>query len=103
MSAPGGTGHPAVLRLSGDVDALTQVGYRRTADEIIAATTADRLIVDMSEVLSIDSSGLGLLVHLQALTRTNDVAMVLTHVPARAGALLKRTGLDRVFQIASQP
>jgi anti-anti-sigma regulatory factor len=27
--------------------------------------------------------------------------MVLTHVPPRAGALLRRTGLDRVFQIES--
>jgi anti-anti-sigma factor len=100
MTAPGGTGQAAVLRLSGDVDALTQGGFRRTADEIIAGTDAEQLIVDMSEVQSIDSSGLGLLVHLQAVTRANNVAMVLTHVPARASALLKRTGLDRVFDIA---
>lgn len=102
MTVPGGTGQAAVLRLSGDVDALTQVGFRRTADEIVASTTAEQLIVDMSEVLSIDSSGLGLLVHLQAITRANNLAMVLMHVPARASALLKRTGLDRVFEIAGQ-
>ena len=29
----------------------------------------------------------------------NEVTMVLTHVPPRADALLKRTGLNRVFQI----
>jgi len=99
MTASGGTTQPVVLRLSGDVDALTQAEYRRTADELLADSDAARLIVDMAEVAAIDSSGLGLLVHLQALTRENDVTMVLTHVPPRAGALLKRTGLDRVFEI----
>jgi anti-anti-sigma factor len=99
MTASGGTTQPVILRLSGDVDALTQAEYRRVADELLATSAADRLIVDMSEVATIDSSGLGLLVHLQALTRENNVAMVLIHVPPRAGALLKRTGLDRVFDI----
>jgi anti-anti-sigma factor len=88
MTVSGGADQPAVLRLSGDVDALTQSEYRRIADEILATKSTDRLIVDMSDVATIDSSGLGLLVR-----------MVLTHVPPRAGALLKRTGLDRVFEI----
>jgi anti-anti-sigma factor len=100
MTGSGGAPQqPAVLRLSGDVDALTQAEYRRLADEMLDQAHADRLIVDMADVATIDSSGLGLLVHLQAKTRENQVAMVLKHVPPRAGALLKRTGLDRVFEI----
>lgn len=99
VSASGGIEESAVLRLSGDVDALTQADYRRMADEILADSTPQRFVVDMAEVATIDSSGLGLLVHLQSVARENDVAMVLAHVPPRADALLKRTGLDRVFQI----
>jgi anti-anti-sigma factor len=99
VSASGGIEESAVLRLAGDVDALTQAEYRRTADEILAASRPGRLVVDMAEVQTIDSSGLGLLVHLQSVTRENDMTMVLAHVPPRADALLKRTGLDRVFQI----
>jgi anti-anti-sigma factor len=99
MTVSGGAEQPGVLRLYGDVDALSQAEYRRIADEMLARKTTDHLIVDMSDVASIDSSGLGLLVHLQAVTRDNNVAMVLTNVPPRAGALLKRTGLDRVFEI----
>lgn len=99
MSASGGVEESATLRLSGDVDALTQAEYRRVADELLAGSSPQRLVVDMSEVATIDSSGLGLLVHLQSVTRENDVAMVLANVPPRADALLKRTGLDRVFQI----
>lgn len=99
MSTSGGIEESAVLRLSGDVDALTQAEFRRLADEIVATATTGRLVVDMAEVQTIDSSGLGLLVHLQTVTRENDMTMVLAHVPPRADALLKRTGLDRVFQI----
>jgi anti-sigma B factor antagonist len=99
VSASGGVEGSATLRLSGDVDALTQAGYRRVANELLASSPPERLVVDMSDVATIDSSGLGLLVHLQSVTRDNDVTMVLAHVPPRADALLKRTGLDRVFQI----
>jgi anti-anti-sigma factor len=99
MTVSGGAEQPGVLRLSGDVDALTQAEYRRIADEMLAAKLTDQLVVDMSDVVTIDSSGLGLLVHLQAKTRENNVGMLLTNVPPRAGALLKRTGLDRVFEI----
>jgi hypothetical protein len=42
--ATGGMEEPAVLRLVGDVDALTQGDYRSAADEIIAATGAKALI-----------------------------------------------------------
>jgi len=89
----------AVLRLTGDVDALTQAEFRRMADDLLAESTTSRLVVDMSELSTIDSSGLGLLVHLHTVCREKDVPMVLTNVPPRADALLKRTGLDRVFRI----
>jgi anti-anti-sigma factor len=99
VNASGGVEESAILSLSGEVDALTQAQFRQLADEILASSAPARLIVDMSGVTTIDSSGLGLLVHLQSVTRENDVTMVLAHVPPRADALLKRTGLDRVFQI----
>lgn len=99
MTTTEGAREPVVLRLAGDVDALTQAEYRRVAEQLLAGSPTGDLVVDMSAVESIDSSGLGLLVHLQSLTRDNAVSMVLTHVPPRADALLKRTGLNRVFTI----
>jgi anti-anti-sigma factor len=101
MTASGGTQRQVVLTLSGDVDALTQATYRHRAERLLAESSdPERLVIDMTDVVTIDSSGLGLLVHLQSLTREKGVDMVLMHVPPRAGALLKRTGLDRVFAIA---
>jgi anti-anti-sigma factor len=99
MTTTGGTQRQLVLELSGDVDALSQDGYRATVDRMLTDGNADRLVVDMAGVVTIDSSGLGLLVHIQSATREKGIGMVLTHVPPRAGALLKRTGLDRVFEI----
>jgi anti-anti-sigma factor len=98
----GGTEESAVLRLVGDVDALTQADYRRAANDILSETDAKTLVVDMTEVATIDSSGLGLLVHLHSATRDRGVAMVLVNVPPRADALLKRTGLHRVFTVESR-
>lgn len=95
----GGTGEPDVLRLAGDVDALTQAAYRSAAEDLITASASDTLVVDMTEVATIDSSGLGLLVHLHSATRDHGMTMVLVNVPPRADALLRRTGLHRVFRI----
>lgn len=94
-----GVDEPAILRLSGDVDAFTQDEYRRQADRLLASAAPRPLVVHMGGVTTIDSSGLGLLVHLQSRSRERGVPMVLTDVPPRARALLKRTGLDRVFRI----
>jgi anti-anti-sigma factor len=95
----GGADTPAVLRLVGDVDALTQADYRRAADDILQSTQARTFVVDMSDVETIDSSGLGLLVRLHSATRDRGLAMVLVNVPPRADALLRRTGLHRVFTV----
>ncbi|HEY8302531.1 MAG TPA: STAS domain-containing protein [Jatrophihabitans sp.] len=100
MTATGGTQRQVVLTLSGDIDAMTQAGYRHRAEQMLAEGAVERFVVDMTDVATIDSSGLGLLVHLQSLTRDKRIEMVLANVPPRAGALLKRTGLDRVFEIA---
>jgi anti-anti-sigma factor len=99
MGASGGPRDSATLRLTGDIDALTQSEYRRTAADLLGESTPRTFVVDMAAVSTIDSSGLGLLVHLHSLTREHNVDMVLTRVPPHADALLKRTGLDRVFQI----
>jgi anti-sigma B factor antagonist len=93
-------GPTVTLKLVGDVDALTQDGFRRHAEELLSERP-ECLVVEMGELSSIDSSGLGLLVHVHSVARERGVALVLTNIPPRAQALFKRTGLDRVFEIRS--
>jgi anti-anti-sigma factor len=91
--------HPAVLRLSGDIDFFTEDEFRAEAEQLLAEPEIDRLIVDLSEVGVMDSSGLSLLVDLLRLCRETDLPMTLRGVSERVLQLLDLTGLDQVISV----
>jgi anti-anti-sigma factor len=91
--------HPAVLRLSGDIDFFTEDEFRAEAELLLAEPDIDRLVVDLSEVRVMDSSGLSLLVDLLRLCRETDLPMTLRNVPDRVMQLLDLTGLDQVIAV----
>jgi anti-sigma B factor antagonist len=73
----------------------------------LRSTTADlanegrfRVILDLKEVQFVDSSGLGVLIHMHK-TLQPQGRLVLCHVDAKVGQLFKITRLDRVFTLAS--
>jgi anti-sigma B factor antagonist len=94
-----GTGRPALLRLVGDIDFFTEDEFRAEAERLLAGPHIDRLIVDLTEVGVMDSSGLSLLVDLLRLCRDMDLSMTLRNVPARVIELLDLTGLDQVISV----
>lgn len=89
----------AVLRLIGEIDAATLLRFRGEADELLLDDNVRELVVDLSETTLIDSSGIGLLVHLKMLTCDNAIGLVLRAVPPRVRSLLALTELDRVLEI----
>jgi anti-anti-sigma factor len=89
----------AVLRLVGEVDAATLLRFRGEADELLLDDAVGELVVDLSETTLLDSSGIGLLVHLKMLTCDNAIGLVLRAVPPRIRSLLALTQLDRVLDI----
>jgi len=91
--------HPAVLRLSGDIDFFTEDQFRVEAERLLAEPDIDRLVVDLSDVGVMDSSGLSLLVDLLRLCRETDLPMTLRGVPERVLQLLDLTGLDQVIAV----
>jgi anti-sigma B factor antagonist len=95
------TGRPgcAVLRLVGEIDATTLLGFRGEADVLLLDDTVSELVVDLSETTLLDWSGLGLLVHLKMLTSDNAIGLALRAVPPRVRSLLALSGLDRVLVI----
>lgn len=93
------TGRPAVLRLSGDVDFFTEDEFRAAAEKLLDDTDIDRLIVDLSDVGLMDSSGLSLLVDLLRLCRDMELPMTLRGVPDHIVQLLDLTGLDQVISV----
>jgi anti-anti-sigma factor len=89
----------AVLRLIGEIDAATLLRFRGEADELLLDDSVRELVVDLSETTLLDSSGIGLLVHLKMLTCDNAIGLVLRAVPPRVRSLLALTELDRVLEI----
>lgn len=92
-------GRPAVLRLAGDIDFFTEDEFRAQAERLLDDPAVDRLVVDLTDVGVIDSSGLSLLVDLLRLCRDMDLPMTLRGVPERIQHLLDLTGLDKVIAV----
>ncbi len=91
--------HPAELRLTGDIDFFTEDEFRAQAERLLDDPGVDRLVVDLTDVGVIDSSGLSLLVDLLRLCRDMDLPMSLRGVPDRIRHLLDLTGLDKVISV----
>jgi anti-sigma B factor antagonist len=99
MNIHGDAGHPAVLRLSGDIDFFTEDEFRAEAERLLDNSEIDRLVVDLGDVDVMDSSGLSLLVDLLRLCRDMELPMTLRAVPERVVQLLDLTGLDQVIPV----
>lgn len=99
MTSPESAGHPVVLTLSGEIDFFSEDAYRARAEKLLDEPGAERLIVDLDEVVLIDSSGIGLLVDLLRVCRDQDLPMSLRNVPAHVSRMLDLTGLDTVIVV----
>lgn len=99
MTINSDAGHPAVLRLSGDIDFFTEDEFRAEAERLLDDSEIDRLVVDLGDVDVMDSSGLSLLVDLLRLCRDLELPMTLRAVPERVVQLLDLTGLDQVIPV----
>lgn len=88
-----------VLVVSGEVDVHTA---QRLRDEVKASEARDvPLVVDLSGVPFMDSTGLGVLVGALARSRETGHRLVLCAVPSRTRRLLSLTGLDGEFDLVS--
>jgi anti-anti-sigma factor len=88
--------HMAVLCLRGDVDFFSEDGFRAEAEQLLTEDL-DEFVVDLTDVETVDSSGLSLLIDLLRLCREMGLPMLLRGVPDRVQALFAITGLDQVL------
>ncbi len=88
---------PAVIALAGEVlggpDALE---FTQAISEIVREGTS-RLIVDMTDVPIVNSSGLGMLVNASTSLRSAGGRLAVSGANAKIRSLLKMTRLDTVF------
>ena len=88
------------LRWTGEID-LTRVPELR--DEILGLPTDRSVVLDLSSVSYLDSSGLGMLVLLRKRLARCGAAVTLVGVQPHVHRILDITGLGRAFHIGSIP
>jgi anti-sigma B factor antagonist len=93
-----GTSGRAVIRVGGDVDIDTAPSLRYAVRELLQEGTHD-LVVDLSAVDFIDSTGLGVLVGALKDAQRNGGSLELMCTQRRMLSLLHLTGLNEAFTI----
>lgn len=94
-------GTQVIVSLSGEVDADNVTRMRRGLDEAVAARSPEcpRLVVDLSDLTFIDTTGLGALVRLRAHVTDGDNALALVAPDGQVLRRLRRTNLAPLFSI----
>ena len=93
-------GDRAVVRVAGEIDVYTAPLLRDKLDEQLRNGSAD-LVVDLTEVSFLDSTGLGVLVGRLKRVRTIGGTLRLVVSDGRVLKVFSITGLDKVFEIHS--
>jgi anti-sigma B factor antagonist len=89
-------GNTNVLQVRGELDALTAPDLRTTLDALAADRERD-VVVDLSELRLIDSSGVGALVSLYKRVRATGRSVRFIGVSEQPLAIFKLLRLDLVF------
>lgn len=92
------SGSHTVVHVAGEIDVYTAPALRERLDQEIDRGRHD-LVVDLSEVTFMDSTGLGVLVGRLKLIRVHEGAMRLVCAHDRVLKVFTITGLDKVFEI----
>jgi anti-sigma B factor antagonist len=90
------SGGHAVLRVNGEVDVYTAPTLRKRVLDLVAKGTV-HIIVDMTGVAFLDSTGLGVLVGGLKGVRAQDGSLTLVVSAERILRIFRITGLDHVF------
>jgi anti-sigma B factor antagonist len=91
-------GDQTVVHLGGEIDVYTAPLVREKLDEQIVGGRT-KLVVDLTDVTFLDSTGLGVLVGRLKLARTRGGSMRLVGKDDRVLKVFSITGLDKVFEI----
>lgn len=94
------TGPVPVVHVSGDVDVTAAPALREAIDAVVAEGHR-RLVLDLTEVTFIDSTGLGVVVGRLKGLRREGGSLVVAAAHERVLRVLAITGLDTVLEVAA--
>lgn len=89
-----------VLAISGDLDLASADELLRHAADALKRTDLQTLVLDLSEVTFIDSTGISALVAIRNNAASQTVTLVLRRPAPRVRRLIEITNLDTVFEIS---
>jgi len=89
-----------IVQVVGEVDVASAAELRTVLIDVLAASPATHLIIDLSGVGFIDSTGIGVIVgaHRRATTNGGSLTAVVTTSPVRR--VLRTTGLLKAWRVA---
>ena len=87
-----------IVRLAGEIDLRSSPSLRGLFLSLLLETPA-RIILDLSQVRYIDSSGVGTIVELKRRAGRSDGLVVLVGLQARVRSIFEIAKLDRFFTI----
>ena len=91
-------GDAIVLKIAGEFDSITAPELRPTFDEV-ADSKPNKVLLDLSALRLIDSSGVGAIVSLFKRVRATGGKFEVTGVQGQPRSIFKVLRLDRVFEI----
>lgn len=95
---------PTVIQPQGHISAENATALKHQLAETVSSHECSSLLVDMSQVESLDSTGLMVFVSMLTLAQRLDKQFGLVGISPPVRIVLELTQLDRVFQILdSQP
>ena len=100
---------PITTRKAGDITVVNPVGrinlgagstaLRETPSRDLGWRTSQKLVLNLSGVSNMDSSGIGELVSCFTTTRSRGGVLKLAALPKRVSDLLRMTGIYKIFEI----
>lgn len=93
-------GNVAVVYVRGRI--VVGNGLKTLRNAVISQSNADKIILDLARVSTIDAGGLGVMLELFQQTESNGIEFGLMNVTYLVSRLLKITRLDTVFNIRSE-
>jgi anti-sigma B factor antagonist len=90
----GESGDTAFVNLTGNLDLNTSDELRQELRSLIDTTKAKHIIIDVSEVGQVDSTGLSIIVEALRKSRDKQIDLALTGIQGSLKNVLNRTKLD---------
>lgn len=91
-----------IIELSGEIDHHSAVWVRTEIDEMIAEVRPERVLMDLSGIDFMDSSGIGLIMGRHARAKAVGGVLYLRNPNERVLRIFKLAGLDKIVEIESK-